>query len=109
MQKRKATFDPKIFLAKVGKGKTVSKYQKDQIVFSQGEAADSVFYIQEGKIKITVISEQGKEAVVAILVRGDFFGEGCLTAQSLRMATVTAIMECEIMRLDKAAIIRVIH
>ncbi len=90
-------------------GRTISKYQKDQIVFSQGEPADSVFYIQQGKIKITVVSEQGKEAVVAILGTGDFFGEGCLTAQPLRMATVAAIMECEIMRLEKAAIIRVIH
>jgi CRP-like cAMP-binding protein len=66
MQRRKATFDPKIFLAKVGRGKTVSKYQKDQIVFSQGEAADAVFYIQQGSVKLTVVSEQGKEAVVAI-------------------------------------------
>ena len=108
-RERKSVFDPKAFLAKANDGRTISKYQKDQIVFSQGEPADSVFYIQEGKIKITVVSEQGKEAVVAILGTGDFFGEGCLTAQSLRMATVTAIMECEIMRLDKAAIIRVIH
>jgi len=100
---------PKSFLAKANGGRTISKYQKDQIVFSQGEPADSVFYIQQGKIKITVVSEQGKEAVVAILGTGDFFGEGCLTAQPLRMATVAAIMECEIMRLEKAAIIRVIH
>jgi CRP/FNR family cyclic AMP-dependent transcriptional regulator len=107
--KRKPVFDPKAFLAKADGGRTIAKYQKDQIVFSQGEPADSVFYIQQGKIKITVVSEQGKEAVVAILGTGDFFGEGCLTAQSLRMATVTAMMECEIMRLEKAAIIRVIH
>jgi CRP/FNR family transcriptional regulator, cyclic AMP receptor protein len=105
--KRKPVFDPKAFLAKANGGRTISKYQKDQIVFSQGEPADSVFYIQQGKIKITVVSEQGKE--VAILGTGDFFGEGCLTAQPLRMATVAAIMECEIMRLEKAAIIRVIH
>jgi CRP/FNR family transcriptional regulator, cyclic AMP receptor protein len=107
--KRKPVFDPKTFLAKADGGRTISKYQKDQIVFSQGEAADAVFYIQQGKIKITVVSEQGKEAVVAILGTGDFFGEGCLAGQSLRMATVTAIMECEIMRLEKAAISRVIH
>ena len=66
----KASFDPKIFLAKVGEGKTISKYRKDQIVFSQGEVADAVFYIQEGKVKLTVVSEQGKEAVVAILGPG---------------------------------------
>ncbi len=108
-RERKPIFDPKAFLAKADGGRTISKYQKDQTVFSQGDAADAVFYIQQGKVKITVISEQGKEAVVAILGTGAFFGEGCLTAQSLRMATVTAMMECEITRLEKAAIIRVIH
>src|SRR5205807_9482644 len=102
-------FDPKAFLAEADSGRTISKYRNDQTVFSQGEAADAVFYIQQGKIKITVVSEQGKEAVVAILGTGDFFGEGCLVGQSLRMATATAIMECEIMRLEKAAIIRVLH
>jgi CRP/FNR family cyclic AMP-dependent transcriptional regulator len=105
----KPVFDPNVFLAKADGGRTISKYQKDQTVFSQGDAADAVFYIQQGKIKITVVSEQGKEAVVAIPGMGDFFGEGCLTVQSLRMATATAMMECEIMRLEKAAIIRVIH
>ncbi len=79
MRKRgKGPFDPRIFLAKVGEGKTISKYRKDQIVFSQGQTADAVFYIRQGKVKLTVISEQGKEAVVAILGSGDFFGEGCL-------------------------------
>jgi CRP/FNR family cyclic AMP-dependent transcriptional regulator len=108
-REQKPVFDPKAFLAKADGGRTISNYQKDQTVFSQGEAADAVFYIQQGKIKITVVSEQGKEAVVAILGTGDFFGEGCLVGQSLRMATVTAMMECEIMRLEKAAIIRVLH
>src|SRR3984957_4403018 len=74
----KASFDPKKFLAKVGEGKTIAKYRKDQIVFSQGEVADAVFYIQQGEVKLTVVSEQGKEAVVAILGPGHFFGEGCL-------------------------------
>jgi CRP/FNR family transcriptional regulator, cyclic AMP receptor protein len=106
---RKPVFDPKAFLAKAEGGRTISKYQKDQTVFSQGEAADAVFYIQQGKIKITVVSEQGKEAVVAILGTGDFFGEGCLVGQPLRIATAEAMTECEIMRLEKAAIIRVIH
>jgi CRP-like cAMP-binding protein len=72
----KASFDPKVFLAKMGEGKTISKYRKDQVIFSQGQVADAVFYIQQGKIKITVVSEQGKEAVVAILGPGHFFGEG---------------------------------
>ncbi len=108
-RKRKPVFDPKAFLAKADGGRTISKYQKDQTVFSQGEAADAVFYIQQGKIKITVVSEQGKEAVVAILGTGDFCGEGCLTGQPLRIATAAAMMECVIVRLEKAAIIRVLH
>ena len=108
-RKTKPSFEPNVFLAKVDVGRTISKHQDGQIVFSQGEPADSVFYIQKGKVKITVVSEQGKEAVVAILGRSDFFGEGCLAGQLLRMATVTAMMECEIMRLEKAAIIRVLH
>ena len=75
----------------------------------QGERADSVFYIQEGKVKVYVISEQGKEAVVALHANGDFLGEGCLTGQPLRLATAVAITECVIMRLDKVAIVRVLH
>ena len=86
----KASFDPKVFLAKVGEGKTISKYRKDQIVFSQGQVADAVFYIQQGKVKLTVVSEQGKEAVVAILGPGHFFGEGCLNGHPLRIATTRA-------------------
>jgi CRP-like cAMP-binding protein len=108
-RERTPTFDPKAFLAKADSGRTVSKYQKDQIVFSQGEAADAVFYIQQGKVKITVVSEQGKEAIVAILGVGDFCGEGCLAGQPRRIATVAAMTESVIMRLEKAAMIRVIH
>ena len=104
-----SSFEPNVFLAKVDVGRTMSKHQNGQIVFSQGESADSVFYIQKGRVKITVVSEQGKEAVISILGRGEFFGEGCLAGQSVRMATVTAMTECEIMRLEKAAIIRVLH
>ena len=105
----KASFDPKEFLAKVGEGKTISKYQKDQVVFSQGQVADAVFYIQQGKIKLTVISEQGKEAVVAILGPGHFFGEGCLNGHPLRIATTSAVDECVITRLEKATMIATIH
>src|SRR5436190_15124133 len=86
-----ASFDPKEFLAKVGEGKTISKYQKDQVVFSQGQVADAVFYIQQGKVKLTVVSEQGKEAVIAILGPGHFFGEGCLNGHPLRIATTRAV------------------
>jgi CRP/FNR family transcriptional regulator, cyclic AMP receptor protein len=104
-----ASFDPKEFLAKVGEGKTISKYQKDQVVFSQGEVADAVFYIQQGKVKLTVVSEQGKEAVIAILGPGHFFGEGCLNGHPLRIATTRAVDECVITRLEKATMIATIH
>jgi CRP/FNR family cyclic AMP-dependent transcriptional regulator len=107
--KRKPPFDPTVFLDTENVGRTISKYQKDQTVFSQGSPADAVFYIQRGKVKITVVSEQGKEAVVAILGPAEFCGEGCLTGQPRRMATAVAMTECEIMRLEKAAMIRVIH
>ena len=108
-KRAKASFDPKKFLAKVGEGKTISKYRTDQIVFSQGEVADSVFYIRQGKVKLTVVSEQGKEAVVAILGPGQFFGEGCLNGHPLRIATTRAIDECVITRIEKAAMIAALH
>src|SRR3954466_10436804 len=108
-KKIKASFDPKKFLAKVGEGKTVSSYRKDQIVFSQGDPADAVFYIQQGKVKLTVVSEQGKEAVVAILGPGHFFGEGCLNGHPLRIATARAVDECVITRLEKATMIATVH
>src|SRR6266699_1540231 len=108
-KKAKASFDPKVFLAMMGEGKTISKYPKDQIVFSQGQVADAVFYIQEGKIKLTVVSEQGKEAVVAMLGPGHFFGEGCLNGHPLRIATTRAVDECVVTRIEKATMIATIH
>jgi CRP-like cAMP-binding protein len=107
--KRTPEFDPKSFLAKIGDGRTISKYRKNQLVFSQGDAADAVFYIQRGKVKLTVVSEQGKEAVVAILGADEFCGEGCLAGQPRRIATVTAMTECTVMRLQKTSIIRVLR
>src|SRR6058998_2244715 len=107
-RKKDAPLDLRTSLAKA-RGGTTKEYRKKQIVFSQGSPADAVFYIEKGKVKLTVLSTRGKEAVVAILGTGDFFGEGCLAGQPLRMATVTAMMECETMRLEKAAIIRVLH
>jgi CRP/FNR family transcriptional regulator, cyclic AMP receptor protein len=107
--KRRLPFDPKSFLAKVGEGRSISKYRKDQVVFSQGDLAEAVFYIQKGKVKVTVVSDQGKEAVVALLGAAEFCGEGCLAGQPRRMATVTAMTDCTIMRLDKTRIIRVLH
>jgi CRP/FNR family cyclic AMP-dependent transcriptional regulator len=107
--KAEPPFDPKAFLAKADGGKTISKYSMGQIVFSQGDPADSVFYIHHGKVKLTVVSAQGKEAVVAVLGPDEFCGEGCLAGQPRRMATAAAMMECEILRLAKGAMIRVLH
>jgi CRP/FNR family transcriptional regulator, cyclic AMP receptor protein len=107
--KQKPRFNAEALLAKADGGRTVSRFQKDQVVFSQGESADSVFYIQKGKVKITVVSKQGKEAIVAILGRGDFCGEGCLAGQPRRIATIKAMTECVMMRLDKTTMIGVLH
>jgi CRP/FNR family transcriptional regulator, cyclic AMP receptor protein len=107
--KQKPSFDPKLFLAKVGEGRSIGRYPKGQIVFSQGDPADAVFYVQSGKAKVTVVSEQGKEAIVAVLGPDSFFGEGCLAGQPRRMATVTTMAEGVFMRLEKASVVRVIH
>ncbi len=108
-KKSKAKFDPERFLAQAGKGRAQSSYQKNQTVFSQGDSADAIFYIQKGRIKLTVVSRGGKEAVVALLSPGDFFGEGCLAGQPQRMATATALSDCSVMRLEKAVVIRVLR
>ena len=107
--KRRPAFDPKSFLARVGDGRSIGKYRKDQVVFSQGEIGDAVFYIQKGKVKLTVVSEQGKEAVVALLGTDEFVGEGCLAGQAQRIATAAVMADAVIARLEKAAIVRVIH
>jgi CRP/FNR family cyclic AMP-dependent transcriptional regulator len=108
-KKKKVAFNVKTFLSTVEAGRTVATYRKNEKIFLQGDPADSVFYIQEGKVKVCVLSELGKEAVVAIQGKGDFFGEGCLTGQPLRLATVAAMTECVVMRLDKSAVVRVLH
>jgi CRP/FNR family transcriptional regulator, cyclic AMP receptor protein len=102
-------FDPKAFLGKVGAGKTILKFEKNQHVFEQGDVADTVCYIQKGSVKLTVLSEQGKEAVVGILEPGQFFGEGCLNGHPLRIATTTAMEECVITSITKEAMIAVLH
>lgn len=102
-------FDPKIYLAKAESGRTIANYAAGQIVFSQGDVADSVFFINEGQVKISVVSKQGKEAIVALMGRDEFCGEGCLAGQTRRMATAAAVTDCEIMRIDKKAILRVLH
>jgi CRP/FNR family transcriptional regulator, cyclic AMP receptor protein len=105
----KAIFDPLAFLAKAGGGKTIASYGKGQVVFAQSDPADAIFYIQKGKLKLTVVSNNGKEAVVALLGAGDFLGEGCLAGQQVRMATAAAMTDCAIVRLDRAEAIRVLH
>ncbi len=107
--KRKKPFNVKVFLSTVSGGRSVSDYRKKQKIFSQGDAADSVFFVQTGKVKVCVVSEQGKEAVVALHGEGDFFGEGCLTGQPFRLATVTAMTDSVIMRIDKTAVVRLLH
>src|SRR6185437_16764503 len=106
---KKLPFDPKVFLSKVNGGRTITSFRKNQNVYAQGDPADSVFYIQSGKLKKIVVSEQGKEAVVALLGPGDFFGEGCLRGETLRLAAVSAMTESVIMRIPKKNIIRAIH
>src|SRR6476646_6618033 len=101
----KDLFDPKLFLAKVGEGKAILRFDRNQVVFSQGDVADTVFYIQKGRIKVLVVSEQGKEAVVGILEAGQFFGEGCLNGHPLRISTTVAMEDCLIASITKAAML----
>src|SRR5437879_9524317 len=107
-RKKDAPLDLRTYLAKA-RGGTTTAYRKRAIVFSQGSPANAVFYIEKGKVKLTVLSARGKEAVVAILGSGDFFGEGSLAGQPLRMATATAITECSVLRIPKEAMIRMLH
>jgi CRP-like cAMP-binding protein len=102
-------FDAQVFLARVGDGKAILEFQKNQNVFEQGDAADTIFYIQKGKIKVTVLSDQGKEAVVGILDPGQFFGEGCLNGHTLRISTTTAMEKCVITSITKQAMIAALH
>ena len=108
-QTRTANVDAQLFLAKVGQGKTSLVFPKKLTIFSQGDAAEAVFYIEAGKVKLTVVSQQGKEAVIAIVERGAFFGESCLAGQTIRTMTATAVEECNLVRIDKDAMGRVLH
>ena len=106
---RTAAFDPRAFLSKLSTGKSKQEYQEDEAVFSQGDAADAVFYIQSGKVKLTVVSTSGKEAVVAILPEASFFGEGCLAGQPLRMATASTVERSTILRVEKRVMVGLLH
>jgi CRP/FNR family transcriptional regulator, cyclic AMP receptor protein len=103
---RTVSFDPRVFLATVGKGRTAAEYRKNEIVFSQGDPADAVFYIQRGRVQLTVVSARGREVVVSRLGAGAFFGEGCLAVGNLRTATASALTNCRIVRMAKAAMLR---
>jgi CRP/FNR family transcriptional regulator, cyclic AMP receptor protein len=108
-KKSRAKFDPEAFLAKADGGVTISKYRKGQAVFAQGDPADSVLYIREGRVKIAVVSDQGKEAVVAFLKAGDFIGEGCLTGRPRRVSTARALEDSVVSRVDKATMARILR
>jgi CRP-like cAMP-binding protein len=107
--KKQRKFDPHIFLATIDSGRRIVAFLQKETVFPQGDSSDAVFYIQEGKVKLTVVSQGGKEATIGILSRGDFFGEGCLTGQPLRMCTATALTDCSVTRIERKAMMEVIH
>jgi CRP/FNR family transcriptional regulator, cyclic AMP receptor protein len=107
--KNTSTFDPHSFLSKVGDGRTIAEFRKDQTIYSQGDAAEAIYYLQKGKVQLKVVSKQGKEAIIAILGAGDFFGEGCLGGQKVRMSSATAFVQSSIARIEKKAAVRVLH
>ena len=107
--KKGIAFDPQVFLATVGVARTITQFPKDYKIFSQGDPADSVFYIQQGRVKLKVKSKQGKEAVIAILGEGDFLGEACLIGQTVCLVTATAIAPSSILRIEKNEMLRVLH
>jgi CRP/FNR family cyclic AMP-dependent transcriptional regulator len=107
--KKKRDFDLKAFLATIGEGRKFVFVPKKQAIFAQGDPSDAVFYIQNGKVKLTVVSNDGKEATIGILSEGDFFGEGCLAGQSRRMASATALTDAAVLRIEKSAMMRVLH
>src|ERR1700692_4918691 len=107
--KKRRKFDPQTFLSTIDGGRTISSFSKKQTIFAQGDSSDAVFYIQEGRVKLTVVATGGKEATIGILTQGDFFGEGCLAGQPLRMCSATAMADCSVMRIDKKSMIEVLH
>jgi CRP/FNR family cyclic AMP-dependent transcriptional regulator len=107
--KKLIKFDPKTFLSSINGGRKIEAFSKRQTIFAQGDSADAVFYIKEGKIKLTVVSQIGKEATIGILKEGDFLGEGCLTGQPLRLCSATAMTDCSVMKIDKKSMVEVLH
>ena len=107
--KKLSKFDPNTFLSTINGGREIEAFAKRQTIFAQGDSSDSVFYIKEGKVALTVVSEMGKEATIGILNEGAFFGEGCLTGQPLRLCSATAMTDCSVMKIDKKSMMRVLH
>jgi CRP/FNR family cyclic AMP-dependent transcriptional regulator len=107
--KKRRNFDPQTFLSTIDGGRTIATSTKRQRVFVQGDVADAVFYIQKGKVRLSVVSKSGKEATIGVLNEGDFFGEGCLTGQPFRMCSATSLTDCAVMRIDKKSMMDVIH
>jgi CRP-like cAMP-binding protein len=107
--KKRREFDPKTFLSTIDGGRKIATFAKKETIFAQGDSSDAVFYIQEGKVKLTVVSDAGKEATIGILNESAFFGEGCLTGQRLRLCSASALTDCSVMRIEKKAMIEVLH
>jgi CRP-like cAMP-binding protein len=107
--KKRSDFDPKTFLSTIESGRKIAGFCKKQAIFNQGDSSDAVFYIQKGKVRLTVVSKTGKEATIGILNEGDFFGEGCLTGQLLRLCSATAMTDCSVMRIEKKPMMEVLH
>src|SRR6202142_2989138 len=107
--KKLIKFDPKTFLSTISGGRKIEDFVKRQTIFAQGDSSDAVFYIKEGKVKLTVVSQIGKEATIGILNKGDFFGEGCLTGQPFRLCSATAMTDCSVMKIDKKSMNEVLH
>jgi len=107
--KKRSKFDTKTFLSTINGGRKITTFRKKQTIFVQGDSSNAVFYIQTGKVKLTVVSQTGKEATIGILNEGDFFGEGCLTGQPLRLCAATAMTDCSVVRIDKKSMMDVLH
>jgi len=107
--KKRRQFDPETFLSIINGGRKILAFPKKQTIFAQGDSSDAVFYIQKGKVKLTVVSRSGKEATIGILKEGDFLGEGCLSGQRLRMCSATAMTDCSVMRIEKKIMLNVLH
>src|SRR5450432_2242693 len=107
--RKRIKFDPKTFLSTMNGGRKVSAFSKKQPIFAQGDSSDAVFYIRKGRVRLTVVSKSGKEATIGILNEGDFFGEGCLTGQPLRLGSATALTDCSVMRIEKKIMMEVLH